>query len=41
MLDTDSRGIDATSIEWGVDAATNLITDLCGVKLVILLKLKF
>ena len=24
------RGIDATSIEWGVDAATNMITDLCG-----------
>jgi phenylalanyl-tRNA synthetase beta chain len=24
------RGIDPTSIEWGVDAATKMITDLCG-----------
>ena len=24
------RGIDSTSIEWGVDAATNMISDLCG-----------
>ena len=24
------RGIDSTSIEWGVDVATQMITDLCG-----------
>ena len=24
------RGLDSTSIEWGVDAATKMITDLCG-----------
>ncbi len=24
------RGIDSTSIEWGVDVATKMITDLCG-----------
>ncbi len=24
------RGIDSTSIEWGINAATNMISDLCG-----------